>query len=312
MNNLLISFNAVAPMFLWMLLGYTTRLKGILDQHSQRQLNRLVFQVFMPALLFYNIYKTDLHISVQPRLMLFVLVEIILMWLLALAVGIKADPRPQKRGALIQGMFRSNFILFGLPVIVSLFGTSGTGVTSMLIAVVIPLYNILSVITLEVFRNCRISVRVILTGILKNPLIIASLVGASFLFFQIQLPQFLESSVSGLANIATSLALVVMGAGFQITLIKENYRNLMLAVLMKLFLIPLIFVSSAIAAGYRGVALAAIMILFSAPTAVSSFPMAAQMESDSDLASEIIAFTTLISCATIFTWIFFLKQWGLI
>jgi predicted permease len=312
MNNLLISFNAVAPMFLWMILGYSVRLRGILDENSQNQLNRMVFQVFMPALLFYNIYKTDLHISIQPKLMLFVLMEIIMMWLLALAVGIKADPRSQKRGALIQGMFRSNFILFGLPIIINLFGSSGAGVTSMLIAIVIPLYNVLSVITLEIFRDCRLSIKDIFSGIFKNPLIIASLVGASFLFLQIQLPQFLERTVSGLANIATPLALVIMGAGFQIHMVKENARNLILAVLMKLLLVPTLFVFAAIAAGYRGVELATIMILFSAPTAVSSFPMAKQMESDGDLASEIIAFTTLFSCITIFLWIFFLKQWSFI
>ncbi len=312
MNNLLISFNAVAPMFLWMILGYSVRLRGILDENSQNQLNRMVFQVFMPALLFYNIYKTDLHISIQPKLMLFVLMEIIIMWFLALAVGIKADPRSQKRGALIQGMFRSNFILFGLPIIINLFGSSGAGVTSMLIAIVIPLYNVLSVITLEIFRDCRLSIKDIFSGIFKNPLIIASLVGASFLFLQIQLPQFLERTVSGLANIATPLALVIMGAGFQIHMVKENARNLILAVLMKLLLVPTLFVFAAIAAGYRGVELATIMILFSAPTAVSSFPMAKQMESDGDLASEIIAFTTLFSCVTIFLWIFCLKQWGFI
>lgn len=312
MNNLLISFNAVAPMFLWMILGYSVRLRGILDENSQNQLNRMVFQVFMPALLFYNIYKTDLHISIQPKLMFFVLMEIIIMWFLALAVGIKADPRSQKRGALIQGMFRSNFILFGLPIIINLFGSSGAGVTSMLIAIVIPLYNVLSVITLEIFRDCRLSIKDIFSGIFKNPLIIASLVGASFLFLQIQLPQFLERTVSGLANIATPLALVIMGAGFQIHMVKENARNLILAVLMKLLLVPTLFVFAAIAAGYRGVELATIMILFSAPTAVSSFPMAKQMESDGDLASEIIAFTTLFSCVTIFLWIFCLKQWGFI
>lgn len=299
-------------MFLWMLLGYGIRLKGMLNEASQSQLNNLVFQVFLPSLLFYNIYQTDLQMAFQPKLMLFVLVEIVVMWFLTLAIGVKADPRPQKRGALIQGMFRSNFVLFGLPLVVNLFAAAGIGVTSMLIAIVIPAYNILAVITLEIFRSSKISIKNMLIGILKNPLIIASFIGALFLFLQIPLPQFLENTVSGLSNIATPLALVVMGAGFRITLVKENYRNLILAVLMRLFLIPVLFVSAAILTGYRGVELAVIMIIFSAPTAVSSYPMAKQMESDEDLASEIVAFTTLFSCLTIFLWIFGLKQFGLI
>ncbi len=312
MNNLLIAFNAVIPMFLWMLIGYGVRLKEILNDTSQKQMNSVVFKIFMPALLFYNIYRTDLHVAFQPKLMGFVAAAILLMWLLSMAVGMKADSRSEKRGALIQGMFRSNFILFGFPLVLNLFGTDGAGVTSMLIAVVVPLFNILAVVTLEIFRGCRISVRDILIGILKNPLIIVSVIGMFFLFLQIPLPQFLENTIAGLSNIATPLALVVMGAGFRVTLIKENYRNLLIAVPMRLFIIPMIFVSAAIFAGFRSLELAAVMIIFAAPTAVSSFPMAHQMGSDGDLTSEIIAFTTLISCVTIFLWIFGLKQLGFI
>ncbi|MBR0597585.1 AEC family transporter [Sinanaerobacter chloroacetimidivorans] len=312
MENLIISFNAVIPMFIWMVLGYCIRLRGLLSETSQSQVNNLVFKVFMPTLLFYNIYKTDIDMALQPKLMFYIFGGILLMWLLAILIGVKAEKYAQKRGAMIQGMFRSNFILFGLPLVINLFGTEGAGITSMAIAIVVPAYNILSVITLELFRGCRISIREVLAGIVKNPLIIASFIGMGFLFLKIPIPYFLESAVSGLADIATPLALVIMGAAFQITVVKENSRNLILSIIVKLAVMPLIFVTSAIFTGFRNIELATIMIVFAAPTAVASFPMAKQMGSDADLASEIIAFTTLISCFTIFLWIFVLKQIGLI
>ncbi len=312
MTNLMIAFNAVIPMFLWMLIGYGVRLKGLLDDTSQKQMNSVVFKIFLPTLLFYNIYKTNLHMVLQPKLMGFVAAAVTIGWLLSMAIGMKADPQPQKRGALIQGMFRSNFILFGFPLVLSLFGPVGAGVTSMLIAIVIPLYNVLAVVTLELFRGCRISVKGILIGILKNPLIVSSVIGLFCLILRISLPQFLESTIAGLSNIATPLALVVMGAGFHIALIKENVRNLTLAILMRLVILPGIFITVAIWGGFRGLELAAIMVIFAAPTAVSSFPMAQQMGSDGDLAAEIVAFTTILSCVTIFLWIFGLKQLSLI
>lgn len=90
---------------------------------------------------------------------------------------------------MIQGMFRSNFILYGLPVTASLFGDENVGTASMLIAFVVPLYNVLSVVVLEWYADRQIHPKKILKGIVTNPLILGALLGGLLLLCRIRLPR---------------------------------------------------------------------------------------------------------------------------
>lgn len=310
MENLLLSMNVVLPLFFCIALGYGLKCISMYDDKALSQMNKLCFKVFLPVLLFYNIYTTDLTAAFNGKLLLYAAAGV-LIWFTVLMIWIpRIEKGNPKRGVLVQGMMRSNFVLFGLPVATSLCGEENIGVTSLLIAVVVPMFNILSIIALEAYRGGKPSIRKMLIGIAKNPLLISSLLGVLFYFLKIQLPYAIEKSVKDISRVATPLSLVVLGGSFTFSSIKGYIKPLLLGVTGKLIISPVIFVGLAIAAGFRNVELASLMIMFGSPTAVSSFTMAQQMDGDGDLAAQLVVFSSALSIVTIFFWIFILKQCG--
>ena len=150
-----------------------------------------------------------------------------------------------------------------------------------------------------------------LKGIATNPLILATLVGLVFLLLKIQLPGFLMDPVVQVKNVATPLALVVLGASLHLEKVKGNKRNLIFIVLGRLVLVPAAVLLPAVATGFRGIELITLLGIFASPTGVSSFTMAQQMGGDGELAGEAVVFTSLFSLFTIFLWTFLLKQLGM-
>lgn len=213
-----------------------------------------------------------------------------------------------RRGVILQGMFRSNFVLFGIPISTALFGDSAAGLASILIAVVIPLYNMLAVISLESFNGKKPSLWKILVGILTNPLIIASAVGILFVVFHIPLPTVLYKTVSDLSIIATPLAFVILGASFSFGETGRCVRDLCITLGAKLVAYPLLFIALAILMGFRDAHLAVLLTVFGSPIAVSSFTMAQQMGGDDKLAGQLVVFSSLLSVFTMFLFIFGLKE----
>lgn len=312
MENLILSFNVVLPLFLMMILGYLLKKINMFDEVTLKTMNNIAFKVFLPTLLFYNVYKTNLGGVFKPQLMTFAATSIIISFSLLCIIIPIIEKDNLKRGVMVQGIFRSNFVIFGIPVIVSLFGDEYSGITSLLIAVVIPLFNLLAVCSLEIFRGGKINVKNIIRGVITNPLIIASCIGLLFLFIGIKLPNAVEKTVSDVSKIASPLSLILLGGSFRFFSYKKYIKQLIFSVLGKLVVIPGIFIPIAVILGFKGVELACLLIMLSAPTAVSSFTMAEQMDADSELAGQIVVFTSGLSVLTVFLWIFILKQLSLI
>lgn len=312
MDNLILSFNVVIPLFINIMLGYFIKKIKLIDAHTLKIMNNVTFKTFLPLLLFYNVYKTDLNGTINTKLMVFAPISILIACILATIVVVIIEKENKRRGVLIQSIFRSNFVLFGLPVVISLFGEESAGITSMLIAVIVPMFNFLAVIVLEIFRGGKINIKKIVQGIITNPLILSSMAGLILLFLNIKLPYFLERSISDISKIATPLALIILGGSFEFNEISNNIKQIIIGVFGKLVAVPLILVPIAIKLGFRNIELATLMIMLTAPTAVSSFTMAEQMDADGELAGQLVVFTSAISVLTIFIWIFVIKQLGYI
>ena len=308
MKNFILSINVVAPLFLTIMFGYFIRRINLVDEYTLKKMNNLIFKTFLPMLLFFNVYSTNIEGAIDVRLMIFAPTCILLSCLGACAIGPFVVKENKKRGVVVQAIFRSNFVLFGLPVVLSLFGEDGAGITSILIAVIVPMFNFLAVIVLEVFRGGNLNLKTIIKGIITNPLILASLLGILMLVLQIKLPTIFEKTISDMSKIATPLALVVLGGSFRIEKINKNLKPLIIGVIGKLIIVPLIFIPIAIYLGFRDIELASVMIMLSAPVAVSSFTMAEQMEADGELAAQLVVFTSMFSVLTIFIYIFAMKQ----
>ncbi|MEG0307794.1 MAG: AEC family transporter [Clostridium sp.] len=312
MENLILSINVVLPLFLIMSLGYGLRIAKVYNDNTLKTMNSVTFKVFLPMLLFYNIYNADLQGAFNPKLIMFSLLSVLIIFIIISTIIPLVEKDNKKRGVLIQGIFRSNFVIFGLPVASSLFGDDNLGVVAILIAVVVPLFNILAVVTLEIFRGGKINIKQILKGIITNPLIIASSIAISFLLFKIKLPIAIEKSVSDIAKIATPLSLILLGGSFKFTDVKYHLKNTIIGVISRLILVPGILMPISIWFGFRDIDLLALMLIFASPTAISSFTMAQKMDGDSDLAAQIVVFTSAFCILTVFLWIFILKELGLI
>lgn len=312
MENLIIAFNAVLPVMLCIMLGYFLARIGMIKEELRTGMNSLCFKVFLPFYLFDSVYDTDVSTAFNPGLMLFCCLAMIA-WFAALMIMIpRIEPENPRRGVLIQAMFRSNFALFGLPMAETLCGKENMGPTNLLIGVCVPLVNVLAVITLETFRGGKPSVRKMLLGIAKNPLIIASLLGLAFNLLNIPLYTDLRKTIINLGKVATPLSMVALGASFTFASTKVYRRQLLLGVSGKLIISPLLMVTLGALLGFRAETLVPVLIFFGAPTAVSSFPMAQQMDGDGELAASLVVFTSALSIVTIFLWVFVLKTLALI
>ena len=307
-ESLFISLEIVLPLFFLMAIGYIIKRTGMMNETSVKQVNSVIFKIFLPLLVFLNIYNTELAESFNSKLLLYAVAGVLIQFVLSLCLVILVEKENSRRGVMLQGMFRSNFVLFGIPISTALFGEQAAGLAAILIAVIIPLYNVLAVISLEIFNGRRPNILKILLGIVTNPLIIGSVVGVLFLLFHIELPTVLYETVSDISGIATPLAFIILGASFNFGDVWKYARELSLVLGCKLVFFPVLFLGIALLLGFRDAPLAVLLTVFGAPIAVSSFTMAQQMGGDHALAGQLVVFSSIFSIVTMFLFIFLLKE----
>ena len=153
MENFILSFNVVTPLFIIMSLGYYLKYIKLLDKQTLNVMNRVCFKIFLPILLFFNIYQSDVKSSFNINLITFSVSSIVVLFIVLCFLIPKIEKDNKKRGVMIQGIFRSNFVIFGMPIATSIYGEGNIGTTALLIAVIVPLFNLLSVISLELFKD---------------------------------------------------------------------------------------------------------------------------------------------------------------
>lgn len=308
MENFYIALNAVLPMFIMLFIGFAIRKLNILNESFLPQLNKLVFTVFFPFLMFNNIYGSDFGSVFNPKLLIFAVVAVAVVYMLSVGFTLLVEKSNYSRGAMIQAIYRSNFVLMGMPIVENIFGEGKLGMTAVLVTVIVPMYNILAVITLEIFRGNKINFLKILNGIATNPLIIGSGAGISAVALNVKLPQTINSVVSDIAGAATPIALMVLGASVTFKSIKNCRRNLVFCIIARLVAVPALCLTAASLLGFRGVDFVSLIGLFCSPCAVSSFTMSQQMGSDYELSGATVVFTSITACFTMFLWIFLFKQ----
>ena len=312
MENLLLSIEIVLPLFLVMMVGYFCKSTGLVTETLAKQMNGLVFRVFLPVLLCKNIYTSSLESLMNPTVFVTAGVGIVLMFFLLIFVIPKIEKDRKACGAMIQACFRGNYAYFGIPMVQSMFPNADTSVASLLVVIVVPLFNVLAVIDLELFRGGKADPKQILKKIATNPLILGSLAGLIILLTGLQIPSILQKPIDDLSKIATPLALFLLGASINFGKTSAHARQLSICVLSKLVIFPLLAVILSALMGMRGVDLACMLIVFGAPAAVNSAVMAQQMGSDGDLATEAVVFTTAFSALTMFLFFFALNTLGMI
>ena len=316
LENLLFSANVIVPIFALIMLGYVlTRLK-VWDANFLKVANNVCFKVLLPVLLFYNVATANIFEVFNGKLILFAcLCACSLCALLFLIVPLFVKDK-KRRGVMIQGTFRSNFLLFGVPLGLSIGGAAGSVLAAVVAAFYVPVINMLSVISLYAFSDAENkSLKSALFGIVKNPLVIGGMSGLLFSLVRncigFDLPVMVDNTLSKIMQTATPLAFLILGGDLKFGNMLRNVKFSMLSVLGKTVLIPAIMLPiSKFLFGFGTLEMAILLAVFATPNAVSSYAMARNYEADYDLAGEIVTLSTLISILTIFAFITITKSLG--
>lgn len=307
LESILISIKVVLPLVVFMGLGGLIRKTAMVSQTTIKEMNNVVFRVLLSTMVFYNIYKADLKQDFDGWLLLYAASTVLIM----IVVLVMLIPRFIKEKTIapviIQGIYRSNFVLFGLQVTASICGSDNLGMTTILISVIIPMYNVIAVILFEAYRKERISVSSLLRRILTNPLIIASALGLIVLNLNIHFGNVVDDILKTISQMATPMSLILLGGTVTMAGIRKYWKYTFIASIGRIVIVPAIFLTIAILLGIRGTGLVALMVMYGSPTAVSSFPMASQMGGNGEVAGQIVAVTTVLSVVTIFIWTYLLS-----
>ena len=311
MGSFVVCINAVLPIVLLMAAGYAARCFHLLDRADVEKINRIVFRAFMPVMVFYNLYSSDLSSAMRGSLLGYAVIGVLAEYLLSLGYALLFVKDHSRRGVVIQGLYRSNFVIIGLPIAESLVG-GDLGPVAMLLAVVIPIFNILAVITLAVFNGKKPGLKEVVLDILKNPLIIGSVAGIAALLAGLRLPAPLEKVVSQMSGATSPVLLFLLGAFFQFKGMRSHMRELAAVCAGRLVVFPALFLGLAVAIGFRGVELVSLTGVFASSTAIASFTMAQQMDGDAELAGDIVVWTSALCSFTLFGWSLLFKLMGLV
>lgn len=311
-ENFTVCLNAVLPMFILIAVGYVSRLAGVIKSADVPAFNKIAFHVFMPVLLFNNLYNSELSDAVRPKLMLFAVLSVLAVYVIAVLVVLKTVKTPERRGVIIQGIYRSNYVVIGLPIASAFITDAELGVISMLIAVIVPVYNILAVVTLEVFGGKKVSAGRTLLSIVTNPLILGAAAGILALLLRLRLPPILESVVGEMAAVGTPVQLFLLGAFFRFNGLSKYRKPLTWTVLARLVFVPAAVLPVGAALGFRGAEFVALIGCFASSNAISSFTMTQEMGGDDELAGDIVVLTSALCAVTAFLWCLLYKTLGII
>ena len=308
-----VAFNAVMPLLLLLGVGWAAVRSGVTDRAFMNRLNTLNFKLFFPFLMFKNVYGAEPENLPTTALMITGAVSLLVLVALLMIVVPRIVKENPRRGTIIQAIFRSNFIIYGIPLTTFVFGDGKASVCGIMVMIMVSMFNILSVVVLEYYRDGgKVRPGPLLLGIVKNPLLQGCVAGLLCYLLGIKLPVFLKEPVFALGSMASTLALVVLGANLQFAELKKNRRTITTVLLVRLLLLPLVMVPLGWLIGLRGVELFLILMIYGTPVATASYPMAQNMGGDGQLAGQLVFVSTVASLGTIFLFIFTMSQLGLL
>ncbi|MBR3509384.1 MAG: AEC family transporter [Lachnospiraceae bacterium] len=348
MENLVFSLNATSPIFALMVLGYLFRKIGLIDEKAAGWMNKFVFKVALPVLVFKDLASQDFAGTWNGKFVLFCfLVTSVSIAVIALFSKVVVKDKG-KRGEFIQSSYRSSAALLGIAFIHNIYGDAASGMGPLMILGSVPLYNIFAVIVLmltaetptkaeagtpskqnsnspgEPSRANNVSqaempaqdqgalLKKTLYGIVTNPIIIGIAIGLIWSLIRIPQPKIFQTIVSNVAALATPLGLMSMGATFEFKKAIGDIKPALVAAFIKLFALAAIFLPIAVALGFKGEQIVAILVMLGSATTVSCYIMAKSMGHEGTLSSSVIMLTTFGCSFSLTLWLFVLRSLGVI
>lgn len=315
MEQLLFSINATAPIFFVMVIGYILRRAKMMDEPTIKTLNKLNYTVTLPALLFRDISESDFASVWDTKYVLFcflvTLFTICAIWVLAGLLFRKKE----LLGEFIQASYRSSAAVMGVAFIQNIYGNSG--MAPLMIIGTVPLYNVAAVLVLsftgpDAQGTHKQALKKSLWGIATNPIILSIFAGMLCSACRIDFPVMIDKTIGNIASLATPLALLALGAGFEGRKAIQLVKPTSMCALVKLVVLPAVFLPLAVMLGFRNEMLIALLVMLGAPTTPSCYIMAKNLGHEGVLTSGTVVATTFFSSITLTLALFILKSLGLI
>lgn len=308
MENLILSFNVVAPLIVYMAIGALLRVSRAIGEDVMRGANNIIYYVALPVMCYRAVANSDLSNMLDTPFLLYIAIGIILVYVLTAIIVPLCSRDNRKRGVLILGVFRSNDAIFGLPVAAALLGDGNLGLMSVAISLSVPLFSLFSVISMEHYRGERVRFGKLLLRIVTNPVILGCLVGYVVNLLQVRLPSILQKSIDSIAAVTTPLAFLLLGGTITFSAFRKNRLAISVVSALRLLVIPVAMLAVFLFIGFRGEFIVIALIIFGAPIAMTTYTMAVGMQADDELAGALVASTSVLSILTMFLFIFLLKQ----
>ena len=314
MENLIFSLNATVPIFLLMILGLLFHKIGWIDDVFAQKMNKFVFVVPLPVLVFSDLATVDFHEVWNMKFVLFCFLATFLSITLVSFMSLWLKERAL-RGEFIQASYRSSAALLGIAFIQNIYGNAG--MAPVMIIGSVPLYNIMAVLVLSLFKPGQSGLdKAVLKrtakGIVTNPIILGIVAGLLWSALGLKMPHIMQKTVTNIGGVATPMGLMAMGATFDIKKAFAKVKPAAVATFMKLIGLAAIFLPIAIMLGFRREELVAILVMLGSATTVSCFVMAKNMGHEGVLSSSVVMLTTLFSAFTLTGWLYILKSMNFI
>ncbi len=317
MSNLMFALNATIPLFILIALGYFLRQVKILDNEGfLKTANKFNFTLTLPMLLFVDLSSMDIRETFDLKFLLFCAIATSIAFWGAWGFAKLFVKDKSVVGEFVQASYRSSTAVLGLALIQNIYGSSG--MAGMMILGAVPLYNIYAVIVLQTESPLadktkgKGNMKKALIGIAKNPIVIGIILGLLSSIIGIHYPEMIQKPMDYIARLATPLALICIGAEFNL---KNAFKRLKLSVVasvIKIIILPVVFTTIAVLMGFRTEKLIAIFIMLAGSTTPSCFIMAKQYGYEGTVTSSAVVITTLFTSVTITLFLFLLRTMGFV
>ena len=311
LQNFIICVNAVVPSAIYLLIGIILKLAHVVTDDDVKKFTHMVFVALYPFIMFDNLYGKNFADNMDLKLALYAIgftcFQLISAWIFVCRI----EPDNYERGAMIQALYRSNYVLMGFPIAINLFGKGNITAVAIIMLFVVPMYNASAVIIFETFRGGSVNVKQILKRILTNPIIDGGIAAFAVMAVGLELPSPVLTAVESLSDATSPIAMILLGAALNLSGFSSDRKRIAICTIGKLAFFPALGIAGAVLLGIRDVGLVAVTLMTAAPVALASYAMADAMGGNGKLAGELVVMTTMVSCFTIPVWLFILKTNGL-
>jgi predicted permease len=304
-----IAFEAVFPFMVLMTIGYICRKINFIDLDGINTINRVIFHLFLPVMIFYNLYSNDFTGFMDMRLIVYIPVAVIVVIIASFFIVPKLEKDNSKQAVIVQAIFRGNLIYVGMPVMEAVAGKKYLGLMALAITLTIIVYNIGSVVVFEALRKGKPDFKKIMKGIAMNPLIHGAAAGVLFTCLHIPIPDMALGVIKSMSQVATPVMLIMLGAGFSFSASGAYKKQIFWTCLARLVLVPAVMIPVAILLGFNNYEIIVVFAAMCAPTAVNTYTISQQMGGDDSLAAQLVAYASVFSIITIFLWIVVLQNY---